>query len=475
MNNVIFTQSQGILMIFGFAILISFLTCFFSRKFSKTKTQFLVAERELNKTEASFSIAANWIWAPALFLASEKAYTQGIIGLFWFIVPNILCLVLFAFFATKLRNKFPNGFTLSEYMKSRYSKRVQIMYMIELIGLATCSFAVQLLAGGTVLSLLTGINFFYITLILAIIPIGYSVFSGIKASVVSDFIQMTIILIVCFSIIPFVTIENGGIETIKKGLGGISGNYTNIFSSEGWKIFLIFGLPVTIGLMSGPFGDQSFWQRTFSIKEKYVKQSFIQGALIFGIVPLLLSVLGFIAAGKGWQIKNTQLVNIDVVLKSLPFWTVIPFTYMLLSGLVSTLDSNLCAISSIVGHDMVKKEQKNENIFKWARISMLILAIGGILIANIPGIKILYLFMFYGTLRASTLLPTIITILKEKVSESGIFWGIVTSLTFGLPIFAYGNYYKITSLIIFGSLFTVLSSGIITVITTRFTTKIKKY
>lgn len=90
---------------------------------------------------------------------------------------------------------------------------------------------------------------------------------------------------------------------------------------------------------------------------------------------------------------------------------------------------------------------------------MVVLSVAAIGIANIPGLTVLYLFLFYGTLRASTLLPTIVTLLRPKVSEKGVFYGILGSILIGLPIFAYGNLNKITGLIIFGSLFSVLFSG----------------
>jgi Na+/proline symporter len=99
---------------------------------------------------------------------------------------------------------------------------------------------------------------------------------------------------------------------------------------------------------------------------------------------------------------------------------------------------------------------------------MMILLIVGIAIANIPGLTILHLFLFYGTLRAATLLPTIFTLTLDNLSEAGVFYGIIVSLSVGLPIFAYGNINKITPLIIIGSLTSVLSSGVIAVLVTRF-------
>ena len=87
----------------------------------------------------------------------------------------------------------------------------------------------------------------------------------------------------------------------------------------------------------------------------------------------------------------------------LPKWTAVPFLFALLSGLISTLDSCLCSISSIAGEDLTKRKVDS---VKNAKQAMRLLCIGGLLVANIPNMQILYLFLFYGTLRASTLIPT---------------------------------------------------------------------
>ena len=79
----------------------------FLRKHKKTKEEFLVANRSMPWLLTAFSMAATWVWAPSMFVASEKAYTQGLAGVFWFVVPNVLTLILFAFFANKMRKLRP--------------------------------------------------------------------------------------------------------------------------------------------------------------------------------------------------------------------------------------------------------------------------------------------------------------------------------------------------------------------------------
>lgn len=460
----VFTQTQGILLLATYFVFVLLLTRFTSSGKARTKEFFLVANREIGAWPGATSIAATWIWAPALFIAAQKAFTEGVAGLFWFTVPNVLCLIIFSYFAIKIRELVPNGYTLSNYMAERFSKRVRNLYVLELGGLAVCSFAVQLLAGAGVLSLLTGIPFLWITLIMAGIAISYSLWSGLKASVMTDYAQMVLILLVGFTLAPWAVSKAGGFQTVVAGLGGITGTYTSIFSGDGATVFYSFGIATTIGLIAGPFGDQSFWQRSFALKKDAIKKAFIFGALLFGLVPLTMSTLGFAAAGIGMEVVNPQWVNLEIVVAFLPTWAVVAFTYMIMCGLISTLDSNLCAISSIVGHDFSCKEKATVR----GRVSMIVLAVVALIIANLPGMQILYLFLFYGILRASTLAPTVISLLRQKtISEAGVFWGIAAALFVGVPVFGYGNFNGLVNWSIAGSLLVIILSGGITMLMTK--------
>ncbi len=437
-------------------VLFGFIAYFISYKnrVEHTKDGFLLANRKLNFWESSFSIASTWIWAPALFVSAQQAYMHGWIGLFWFTVPNVLCLLLFSFFAIKIKQLHPQGFTLSEFMSTRYSNRVQALYWLTLVGLTVCAFAVQLLAGGQFIQKITGMPFIYSTILLAFIPLIYSYIFGLKASVITDFIKMVLILVLGAILVPSVIYYAGGLSVVIDGLGGANKKYFDFFTNDSWLLFLSFGLPVSIGLISGPFGDQSFWQRAYATKNNVTQKSFITAAFIFAIVPLMMGLIGLTAAGADIKIDNKSMVNIETIFATIGIIGVITFFFMTISALTSILDSKMCAISSIAGHDIAHKLGLN-SIFT-AKMSILLLTSVSLILANIPGLQILHLFLFYGTLRASTLIPTVLTLLNKQLNEKSVFYGIILSIMIGLPVFAYGNFNKIPEIIVTGSLLTVL-------------------
>ena len=204
----------GAVVLIIYAVLMLTATLIFTKQ-AQSKESFHVADRNIGTGIAALSIAATWIWAPSLFTSAEKAYVNGIPGIFWFLVPNILCLIIFIPFAKRIRQKCPYGITLTGYMTDVYqSAKVKGVYTFQLGALAVLSTAVQLLAGGKLLATVLGIPLWVVTVILAAIAYAYARFSGLKASVITDVIQLGIILIGCGLLVPWTVSKAGGGSTV---------------------------------------------------------------------------------------------------------------------------------------------------------------------------------------------------------------------------------------------------------------------
>ena len=446
---------QGIFLVIGYAVFMVAATLLFTHK-EVSVDGFLVGDRHMGTVSSAMSIAATWIWAPALFTSAEKAYTNGVPGLFWFLVPNVLCLLFFIPFAKRIRQQMPNGITLSGFMAEKYhSGKVKGIYLFQLTLLSVLSTGVQLLAGGKILATITGLPFPVMVFALAAIAFSYSQFSGIKASVMTDFIQMVLILAACALFVSWAMLRDGGVNALVQGLSGVSGEYGGLFDKNGISVLFAFGLPTAIGLVSGPFGDQCFWQRAFAVDEKKIGKAFGLGAALFAVVPLSMGVLGYIAAGSGFAANDTGVVNLELVSSLFPKWAVLIFALMLISGLLSTVDSNLCAIASLT-HDIAPNGGVNAG-----KCSMLLLLLAGSGIAFMPGMTVTHLFMIYGILRATTLLPTMLTLKGACLAGDGVFCGILSGLAIGWPMFIYATLSGNTALKTAGCLTAALLPGIV--------------
>ena len=98
---------KGILLLVAYGAVMLLATHIFARKGTASE-DFHVGNRHMGTFSTAMSVAATWIWAPALFTSAEKAYTSGWPGLFWFLVPNVLCLLLFIPFAKRIRDRMPD-------------------------------------------------------------------------------------------------------------------------------------------------------------------------------------------------------------------------------------------------------------------------------------------------------------------------------------------------------------------------------
>ena len=461
-------ELTSVLMIIGFSLLIILATGFITRK-SKSADQFFVGDRQIGTWIGAFTSAAAWTWAPALFVSSQMAYTKGLPGVLWFSIPNALALVMFAFFAKKTREVKEQGYTLPEYIRHKYGARNQLLYDIVIFIVQCYGVMTQLIGSLLLLKVLTGLSKTFLIIVIALAFLLIASFRGIRSSVASDVIKMFMMLFVCVLVIPFVVTKAGGFSTILGGIGGSSGGFSNAFNlSVAWA----YGIPTAISLLAGVTVDQQQWQRAFAIKKEKVTKAFILGGILFLIIPIMLSLLGFIASNPATEItvSDPQLAGISVIAKFLPSIGLGIFAVMVLSALISAGSSALCAISSITVVDIYKqyinKEPEDKQLINVARITMLVVLAIAVGVALIPNISILYLQLLVGSFRAALFIPTILALFWTKLQSKAAFIGIIAGMVIGVPLFIYGSIIGNSNISTIGTLSSLLISGIICLVMT---------
>ena len=329
---------------------------YFTKK-DETQEDFLLAGRQLGMWRGAASMAVSWVWAPAIFFCALMAFSQGVPGLFWFVVPNVVCFWTFALVAQRMRKQHAMTMSMPNYIRSRFSGHSQAhIWAIVCVILYDC----------TALMLNTSVGSFLLFLLADIpVPVGmalmlgvaviYSAWRGLPASVVTDVIQYGAILVIAFVLTPWVVSLAGGWSTVNAGLGGVSGEYRSLFNFD---VFYSFGIVTTIVLLAGPLADQMFYQRAMAMPEKDIMGMFTRAAILFALIPVTLGFLGFVAAtGTAKEMATAEgfpaiLANVAAVRSYLPEWASIGFVVMVICALSSTIDSALCGIGAIWGKDI---------------------------------------------------------------------------------------------------------------------------
>jgi Na+/proline symporter len=463
-------STTGILIFLGYGLFIIALV-WYTKKPNETSDDFLIMNRSMGVFRGSLSMAVSWIWAPAVFICSMQAFNQGLPGIFWFTLPNILTFFVFAPFAIRMRKKFPEGYTISQIFKISYGNSfAHKISLVVTVGYQLGAIIINCVAGATLINLLSGIPYTTGVLLMGGLSLGYSLISGLRASVLTDVAQMLMVVIIALLIVPWSVMEIGGYEQLKDGFAGVTGEFGNVFDPG---IAYSFGIATSIGLISGPVADQMFSQRAFAAKKGSIGKIFVIAGLLFGIVPITLSLLGFVGASgvrnNLFEIIDPQMVGPEVIGNLLPSWALGVFAIMAFAGLTSTLDSAFSAIGSISAIDIKPdngREETNLNSkvnLKVARTGMSISAILGMGIALLQP-QLLWVFLIYGALASSLFLPAFLLLFWKKLTKSGAFWGILSGVIVGTPLSIFANVSGETDLIVLSAILGLMVGGVIAVV-----------
>lgn len=397
------------------------LVCWKERSRKQTPEHFLLADREVGGIVGAMSIAASWIWAPALFVSTQVGYQWGYSALVWFIIPNMLALLLFVAVAQKVRKRIPLGFSYLEHIrdsgKPLWFSQLSVQLLMQVV-----IFALQLTAGAELLSFVAKTSYSNIVIAMTITALAYSLIGGLNSSVFTDAIQYLII----------------GIALLTISLALPSSSLAHLVTGRAFEPFnstmlTQFGISSAVGLLLAIFADHQQWQRIFAVKQDKMISTYVSGSLLHGAVTFALGTLGVIIFNSGYSANNIQLVGIEYIGGNLPEALSVVFVFMALCGLCSTLDSCLCAFSSLYSTEISRSDDK----VRTSRKAMWALAIFGLAVALLR-LPLITLWFLASTIRLAAVTPTVMSVVKEKYSGNNGAIAIISGLLIGGGVFILG-------------------------------------
>ena len=455
------STTGSFLILIAYAVMMISLV-YFSRTKDMSTEGYLLANRKISPLRNAMSIAISWIWGPALFLSSAQAFTDGLPGIFWFLLPNFTCFYLFTIFAVKFKKLMPEVYTIPEMMKTQYKgdKSVHISYIILTLLYQLTAIVLNSVIGAYMMSLVTGVPFGYMLAAIIGISLSYSLISGFKSSVLTDLFQLGVLYTFILLVIPYALIETGGFTAIADNLIRAA-NSGSLFDSN---VLLYFAIPAFITLWTGPVIDQMFYQRVMATGKKNIIKSFIPASFFYIVVPISLSILGFIGYSlfQPGEIPavNTQLVGILTVEKLFPVAIIYLYCFMAISGLCSTVNSALYAISCIGCIDIYrgyinKSGGTNKKEIFVSRSFMFGISSLGLLVGLLAP-NLISMFFIIGVIRGVGFIPTISSLITKKIPPMAIPASIIITLVFCLPLSIYANTNGIKPLITTASISAVI-------------------
>jgi Na+/proline symporter len=462
------TPALGYSLLIGLGLATLVLAIVIKRALVHNTHDFIISNRKIGFGFGVGSVIAVWTWSMAVMMTSAMTFEWGLSGLFWFVVPNGLAVMLLIPFTRVLRRKMPNGYTISEFVKNRFNGSgvaASIVTLTMIFGIIL-EILINLKGTSVVMSTIFGMNWTYAAAIGLVAVLVYSYFGGLWTSVMTGTINLLMItvpsaIIVClaFDAVP------GGAPAVLQKVGEANPENLSVLRPEAAAGF---GITLAFGIFAAAIADQTFWQKAWSIKAEYVNRTFLWAGALFYPIPICLGVVGLIGIAYGLNLSDIggDSAAIGPYLIShlgLPLIVVVAYTLMVLAACYSTIDGASSALSSIVAIDIVKRfapQTPERRLFVLTKISAMI---GGVIALGIvlSGIDFTTLVLTTYALKSAILMPLILAILWPRTNTIGFVGGIVLAIVIGMPIrHIYGDLVGTLSIVAISGLTVVIGAMI---------------
>lgn len=384
------------------------------------------------------SMTATWIWASSMYASATSGYTYGISGPIHYGLWGALMILFIYPFGRRIRKVAPRAHTIAEVMHARHGRSSQLMLAGSNILGSVISLTSNLIAGGALVSLLSPLSFQQGVLIIAGGVLLYTLWSGFRASVLTDFVQVTAMLGAVVIIVPTVFFAAGGPSMFETGAQNLTPQQSNFFSSEA---FLNQGAPYIAAVLAYAIGNQTIAQRLFAVREDLIKPTFITATVGYGATVIGVGMLGVMALYLGLEPMNGDVNNLIPQMAATFLGPILigVFFVMIIGSLSSTADSDLAALSAIMMADVYgqnvagKKKANPKRMLLIGRITMIVAMAAGLYFAG-GQLSILDLLVFVGALWGTLVFPVIASFYWKKVTNVAFTVAVLVAIAAFLPV-----------------------------------------
>ncbi|WP_394240591.1 sodium:solute symporter family protein [Halopseudomonas laoshanensis] len=401
------------------------------KKKKENTDAFMVSNHQIGFGLGAASMTATWIWAASFYGAATSGYTYGISGPLHYGLWGALMILFIYPFGRRFRELAPNAHTLGELIHARHGSSSQLILASSNILGSIISLMVNFTASGALVSVLSPLSFQAGVVIAGVGVLSYTLWSGFRASVLTDFAQLMAMMAVAILIIPAVLFALGGPSTLSDGMSLLTSEQADLFSMDA---ILNQGAPFFVAVLAYAIGNQTISQRLFAVREDHIKPTFITATIGYGAIVIGLGMIGLMALMTGMEPIDGDMNNLipQMVSMYLPPVFIGLFFVLVIGSLSSTADSDLSAMSAIVmadvyGKNIAKNKPDPTKMLFIGRLTMIMATLIGVILASFS-MDILIMLVFVGALWGAIVFPVIASCFWDRVTNAAFTWAVVAGL-----------------------------------------------
>ena len=423
-------QNLSLFLILSVSIIFVVIGIVYSKKY-RGLNNYLTANRNIGHLSLTTSLVASALGTWILFGPASAATWGGIGSVIGYSLGTAFPMIALIYLGIKLRNIFPKGKTLTEFIKKRFGKKLFKLILILTIFYMFIFLCAEVTAVSMLVKYMSGTPLWITSAIVITTTLLYTLYGGLRASIFTDNIQFFIIILFFLISINYLLSFNTNqftFELIKQNAPHLlSGSYIPNYTA---------GITFFIAVAATNLFHQGNWQRVFAAKNNDIlKKSLLISFLIIIPIVFFMGFSGLIAVSQNSKV-NPDLAFFSILLKGQTKVLSIIIITLAVSLTVSTVDTLVNAISSLIivdGKNVIKIREKID-YFKFSRYFIIILSFIVFIISS-KGFSILYLFLLADLLCCAAVFTVFYGFYNNRLKEKNAFVSILLGLIIGLLLF----------------------------------------
>ena len=317
---------------------------------------FMVAGRSMPGWLVTFTLFATWFGGGTCLGAAGKVYKQGVSGMIIDPLGAALCLVISAmFFFGRLRRY---GFiTVCDLYRARYGRATELVTSLCMIPAYVGWVASQIVAFAFVLHTITPLETPTAIVVGTVIVLVYTALGGMWAVAITDFFQGLVLILGLLILLPVVWSEAGGLGEA----WAVTAPGHKVFMPTGGALEWVWFLHAWIVIGLGDLPSQGLMSRAMSAEDdRTACSSGYAAALLYVSVGLIPITLGLLGASLIPELDDPEHVLLQLADRYLSPAMMAVFSGALISALMSSADSALLALSSVIVENVIKPLKGDE-------------------------------------------------------------------------------------------------------------------
>ena len=408
---------------------------FYTKKY-KGLNNYLVANRSVGTFSLTSSLVASALGTWILFGPASAATWGGIGAVIGYSLGTAFPLFAIIFIGKIFRNSYPNAKSLIEVVRLRFGNHIFKLILILSIFYMTIFLIAEVTAVSILMNYISGIELWITALIVITSSLFYTLYGGLRASIITDniqFIVFIIFLLISFSFLFSFNTNEFNFEFINK-------NKPNLISKDYLPNFTA-GLTFFVAVAATNLFHQGNWQRVYAAKDNNVLKKSLSFAFLI-VIPIvfLMGFTGLVSVSKNSNVIP-DLAFFSILLEEEVLTLSIIIIFLAISLTMSSIDTLINAISSLVIVDGKKFFRHNHNYLKISKQIIIALSVVTFFVAS-KGLNILYLFLLADLLCCAAVLSVFYSFYSKSFSEKTAYISIIIGLIGGLLLFPTPDFSK---------------------------------